>query len=113
MANNAISMCPANMFANSRIASEAGRTINTETISIGVIKMYISHGTPGGKIELIMYFGPCATKPAITYTNHTITAATNGIAIRDVAGKITTGTVDHIFIENSQKKSVPKNGVHL
>ena len=45
--------CPATMLAQSRTASEKGRTTNVDTNSIGVTMRYRNFGTPGGNNEFL------------------------------------------------------------
>src|SRR5689334_19828685 len=44
---------PASMLAKSRTASEKGRTMNVETISMMKTSGRISFGTPGGTVEFL------------------------------------------------------------
>src|SRR3954452_10622497 len=45
---------PASMLANSRTDSENGRTRNVEMNSIGITRIRIGFGTPGGTSEFLM-----------------------------------------------------------
>src|SRR5436190_12179106 len=111
MANVTRMRCPASMLANSRMASEKGRTMNVEMNSMNTMSGRIAFGTPGGTSEVFMYLPkPCREIPTMLKMNQTRMASKSGTALRAFPGNWMNGKISKMLMKKMKKNIVVRKG---